>query len=80
MKTYIVYYIIKQNCHGYLKWMEVKAPNQKEAFREVKNIVKRTTDKHAFSTTCKQPIKNKYGLIFNDKIYTRYNEAFKTLW
>lgn len=80
MKMYKVFYMIKKDGHAYLEHMIVEACNQKEAKVLVKKVVRESTNRCAFHVTCEEPIKNKYGLIFNDKIYTRYNEAFKTLW
>lgn len=80
MRYYKVYFIIKENGHGYLNHFIVKANNQKEAFRMVKNVVKNETGKTAFHTTCKEPIKNNYGLNFDGKTYTKYNELLGRLW
>ena len=40
-KYYKVYFIIKENGHGYLNHFIVKANNQKQAFLAVKNMVKK---------------------------------------
>lgn len=80
MRYYKVYYIIKENNHGYLNRFVVKANNQKEAFKAVKNMVKKETGKTAFHTTCKEPIETDYGLYFNGGTYTRYNKLLERLW
>lgn len=80
MKQYKVYYIIKENNHGYLNRFIVEADNQKRAFLAVKNVVKKETGKHAFHITCKEPIENKYGLEYDGMIYTRYNKLLGRLW
>lgn len=80
MKYYKVYFIIKENNHGYLNHFIVEANNQKEAFRIVKNVVKNETGKTAFHTTCEEPIENDYGLYFDGGTYTRYNKLLGRLW
>lgn len=80
MKQYKVYFIIKENNHGYLNHFIVEANNQKQAFTAVRNVVKKETGKHAFHTTCKEPIETDYGLYFNGGTYTRYNKLLGRLW
>ena len=80
MRYYKVYFIIKENGHGYLNHFIVEANNQKEAFRIVKNVIKNETGKTAFHTTCEEPIKNNYGLYFDGRTYTKYNELLGRLW
>ena len=46
----------------------------------VKNVVKNETGKTAFHTTCEEPIRNNYGLNFDGKTYTKYNELLGRLW
>lgn len=79
-KEYTVYYIIKMDGRGYIRHKNVIAPNQKQAYIMVKNDVKKNDGKHAFHTTCKEPVKTDYGLEFDGMTYTRYNEMFDTLW
>ena len=46
----------------------------------VRNVVKKETGKHAFHTTCKEPIETNYGLYFDGGTYTRYNKLLGRLW
>lgn len=80
MKTYTVYYIIKQNRHGYLRNETVEANNQKEAIKAVREQVREKTGRNAFSATCKEPVKIERGLEFQGSIYTRYCEYDNSLW
>lgn len=80
MKQYKVYFIIKENGHGYLNYFIVEADNQKQAFLMVKNVVKKEFDKHAFHVTCKEPIETDCGLNFDGGTYTRYNKWSGRLW
>lgn len=80
MKTYKVYYIIKENRHGYLHHMIVEANNQKEAFSAVKSYMRKRIGKNAFHVTCKEPIENKYGLVYDGMTYTKYNKLLERLW
>lgn len=80
MKTYKVFYMIKKDGHAYLHNMEIEAYNQKEAKVLVKKIVREKTNRHAFHLTCKEPVKNKYGLEWNGMTFTKYNELSNKLW
>lgn len=80
MKQYKVYFIIKENNHGYLNHLIVEANNQKQAFTAVRDVVKKETGRHAFHTTCKEPIETDYGLYFDGGTYTRYNKLLGRLW
>lgn len=80
MKDYTVYFIIKKFNHGYLTQKTVSAKNMKVAIQIVKDTVKTETGRHAFTCTCKAPIKNKNGLEYNGKTYSKYSELFNQLW
>ena len=80
MKDYTVYFIIKKDGHGYLNSETATAKNQKEAKKQVKELVYKNTGRTAFGCTCKAPIRVKSGMEFNGGVYTRYSEWFNTLW
>ena len=80
MKDYTVYFIIKKKGHGYLHERTVKARNQKEAIKTVKEKVMEDCNRCAFSCTCKKPVRTENGMEMNGKIYTRYSELFNMLW
>ena len=80
MKDYTVYFIIKKDAHGYLNQETVTAQTQKEAIRQVKEKVKRNTGRTAFTCTCKPPKRVQAGMIYNNSLYTRYNETWNLLW
>lgn len=80
MKKYTVYYIIKRDGHGYLRWSTIDAENQKTAIKRVKDSVKLETGRTAFRATCKEPASHKQGLLFDGMIYTRYNKESNRLW
>lgn len=80
MRDYTVYFIVKNDGHGYLNQAEVSANNQKEAVASVKKSVRENSGKCAFCATCKVPERVKGGMLFNGMIYTRYSELFNRLW
>lgn len=80
MKIYTMFYMIKHDGHAYLQHMTVGADNQKEAKVLVKKIVREKTNRCAFHVTCKEPVKNKYGLEWNGMTFTKYNELSNRLW
>ena len=75
-----MFYMIKHDGHAYLQHMTVGADNQKEAKVLVKKIVREKTNRCAFHVTCKEPVKNKYGLEWNGMTFTKYNELSNRLW
>lgn len=80
MRDYTVYFIIKKNNHGYLNQQTIKAKNQREAIKAVKEKVLADTGKHAFSCTTQKPERASDGMRFNGMTYTRYSDLFNTLW
>lgn len=80
MKSYIIYFIIKKNNHGYLNEIQIEAVSKKEAIIKTKKMVMENSGKHAFACTNRKPVKTKTGLEFNGMIYPKYSELFHMLY
>ena len=80
MKDYTVYFIIKKEAHGFLNQETVKAQNQRDAIKLVKEKIRKNTGRTAFRCTCKAPVRTKDGMFYIDGTYTKYNETWNMLW
>jgi hypothetical protein len=68
MKSYQVFYIIKQNRREELNHMFVMATNQKEAIAICKKVVYEQTGRNAFKPTTKTP--HEVSTINGNKVLT----------